>query len=393
MAPFGKTTFPGMSETPFPRDEASRAEFRRALLHFFQHNRRDLPWRRTPDPWGVLVSEIMLQQTRVDTVVPYYLRWMERFPTPMALADAPMEEVLRQWQGLGYYRRARNLHAAAQLLAERSDQGFPQTREELRALPGIGAYTAGAVASIAFGRAVPAVDGNVRRVFARLLDDPSPTLARLEREVGALVDPVSPGDFNQGLMELGSLVCTPRRPRCEVCPVQPWCAARGAGTVQERPQTKPKAPVRHLHEVVLVLRAPDGEGWQLLLRQRPESGLLGGLWEFPGLEIPPPKPGIAGLRLLEEGLNTLLTHLGIRPSHEEGDGRPSPPAPLPRVEHLFTHRKVTYHPHLLTLPAPSGGEGEPGNPLRWVTRSELDLLPLSQAQLRILGGAEAGFLE
>jgi len=390
MAPFGKTTFPGMSETPFPRDEAGRADFRRALLDFFQHNRRDLPWRRTPDPWGVLVSEIMLQQTRVDTVVPYYLRWMDRFPTPRALAEAPMEEVLRQWQGLGYYRRARNLHAAAQILAEREDQSFPQTREELRALPGIGAYTAGAVASIAFGRAVPAVDGNVRRVFARLLDDPSPTLGRLEEEVGALVDPASPGDFNQGLMELGALVCTPRRPRCGDCPVEPWCNARGAGTVQERPQVRAKAPVPHLHEVVLVLCAPAEEGSQLLLRQRPEAGLLGGLWEFPGVEIPPPEPGIVGLQTLEQGLGVLLRELGI--PAPRGDGV-WPPEPLPLVEHVFTHRRVTYHPHRLTLPKPTEGAGEPGNPLRWVTRSEMDRLPLSQAQLRILGGAEAGFLE
>jgi A/G-specific adenine glycosylase len=179
---------------------------RRALLAFYDARRRDLPWRRDPDPYRVWVSEVMLQQTRVDAVVPYYERWLRRFPTVAALASAEPDDVLRAWEGLGYYARARNLHRAARVVREHHHGAVPSEPSALRALPGVGDYTAGAIASIAFGRAEPAVDGNVRRVLARLLDVAAPAPARLRKVAAALVPSERPGDFNQALMELGATV-------------------------------------------------------------------------------------------------------------------------------------------------------------------------------------------
>ncbi len=196
---------------------------RRALLAFYDARRRDLPWRRDPDPYRVWVSEVMLQQTRVDAVVPYYERWLRRFPTLHALATAEPDEVLRAWEGLGYYARARNLHRAARVVRERHAGDVPSEPAALRELPGVGDYTAGAIASIAFGRREPAVDGNVRRVLARLLDVADPPPARLRAVAAALVPAERPGDFNQALMELGALVCTARVPRCADCPVRGVC--------------------------------------------------------------------------------------------------------------------------------------------------------------------------
>ena len=196
--------------------------FRRALLGHFDRSRRALPWRSERTPYRVMVSEFMLQQTRVETVIPYYERWLRRFPGWEALADAGEDEVLRAWTGLGYYRRARNLHRAARVVRERFGGELPKEPAALKRLPGVGEYTAGAVASIAFGRAVPAVDGNVRRVLCRILDVAAPTAGRLREEAARLVDPGRPGDFNEALMELGATVCTPRAPGCGGCPVRGW---------------------------------------------------------------------------------------------------------------------------------------------------------------------------
>jgi A/G-specific adenine glycosylase len=230
---------------------------RRALLDFFRERRRALPWRDAPTPYGTLVSEVMSQQTRVETVVPYYLRWMERFPDPEALAAAEEEEVLRMWQGLGYYSRARNLLQAAREVVQSYEGELPRDPEALRSLPGVGPYTAGAVASIAFGQPEPAVDGNVRRVLSRLMDAPEPSPRELDRWARGMVDPDRPGDFNQALMELGAVVCTPRAPSCSACPVAAHCQAWGAGTVAERPARRARRPVPYLVEVVAVLVRPS----------------------------------------------------------------------------------------------------------------------------------------
>jgi len=250
---------------------------RAALLDFFDARARSLPWRETSDPYAIWVSEIMLQQTRVETVIPYWERWMELFPDVDALADAEEAEVLKAWEGLGYYSRARNLRAGAAVVRDRFGGVVPDTPEALREVPGIGAYTAGAIASIAYRVATPAVDGNVRRVLARLFDEGKPTDAWLRDRAAELVDSDRPGDFNQALMELGATVCTPRSPDCADCPVGDLCAARGAGTQEARPAPKERAPLpERLYDVAVVLRAraDAGRGPEVLVRRRPPEGLL-----------------------------------------------------------------------------------------------------------------------
>lgn len=342
------------------------AAIRAALLHFYDGAARDLPWRRERDPYGIWISEVMAQQTRIDTVVAYWQRWMERFPDVDALADAPLDDVLKHWEGLGYYSRARNLHTAAQVVRERHNGTVPDNAEELRALPGVGAYTAGAVASMAFNQAEPAVDGNVRRVLARLLDEPAPSPATLHATAGRLVDPQRPGDFNQALMELGSLVCTPRSPRCDECPLRSWCLARARGTQADRPRRQPKKRTPAYDVATLVVRRPDGH---VLLTRRPEGGLLAGMWTFPGTE---PMPGestvAAALRLVRE--------LGIRSTRRRT-------AHVGEVAHAFSHRRETYHCELLDVTARQAAQVT-ATDARWVG-ADASHITLSRAQQRIHG--------
>ena len=252
------------------------------LLAWFDAHKRELPWRGVGDPYAVWISEVMLQQTRAGTVVPYYRRWMRRFPDVDALADADLEEVLRVWRGLGYYARARNAHRCARRVRDEWGGVFPRSAAELGTLPGIGPYTAAAVASIAFGEAVPAVDGNVRRVVARLFDLPDPSPAKARDLAGSLMDTARPGDFNEAMMELGATVCTPRSPSCGACPVAAGCRALAAGTVAERParRTRRAGPTRTWDVRVAV--SPRG---RTLVVRRPPDGLLGGMWEFPAVEV------------------------------------------------------------------------------------------------------------
>jgi A/G-specific adenine glycosylase len=256
-----------------------------ALLAWYDRHRRQLPWRSPPgersDPYRVWLSEIMLQQTTVVTVAPYFDRFVARWPTVSLLAAASLDEVLHQWQGLGYYARARNLHACARAVVKGHGGRFPDTVAGLRALPGIGDYTAAAIAAIAFDRREAAVDGNVERVVARLfaikeaMPAAKPRLRELARE---LVPAQRAGDFAQAMMDLGATICTPRRPRCVLCPWRDPCAAREGGFAEELPARaeKPERPLRH--GVVFWLQRPDGA---VLLRRRPERGLLGGMIEVP----------------------------------------------------------------------------------------------------------------
>lgn len=363
--------------------------FRRALLDHFDRTRRALPWRSERTPYRVMVSEFMLQQTRVATVVPYYRRWVRRFPGWDALAEAEEEEVLRAWTGLGYYRRARSLHRAARMVRDRFGGELPEEPAALRRLPGVGEYTAGAVASIAFGRVAPAVDGNVRRVVCRLFDLEAPTARRLRDAAAGLVDPERPGDFNEAMMELGATVCTPRSPGCWDCPVRGWCRARAAGTVAERPARRPRrrAPrVEHV-AVVVVGRAAEGggRGWPgpsadadggrpsivILLRKRPDSGLLAGMWEFPSLELTGDEEAddvritAAATRLLKE------LALPARPT-----------APLRPVRHAFTHLHATYHP-VICLPHHPTPPIPPADRHSWVPLAGLGDRPLPVAQQKI----------
>lgn len=364
-------------ETP-PPDTVDR--IRTGLLAFYDQKRRALPWRsQRPDPYAVWVSEIMLQQTRVETVIPYYLRWMERFPDLRALADAELEEVLGLWAGLGYYSRARNLHRAARVVREDRGGRLPDTADGLRALPGIGAYTAGAIASIAYGHAEPAVDGNVRRVLSRLLDLPDPTPRHLESLARTLVDPERAGDFNQALMELGATVCTPRAPRCDACPVASECAALAAGTVDLRPAPKRPTKVRSVEFGVVVPVRNGGDGEEFWLVRRPEEGLLGGMWEFPAVE------GVTEARpLLDAVAERFRWDPALRPVAE-----------LNPVPHLFSHLKARYHPILARVGHESGDEMRMESDAdgsvagRWVKPDALDDVPLPVAQQKIARAAVA----
>ncbi|MGH7095687.1 MAG: A/G-specific adenine glycosylase [Stellaceae bacterium] len=256
-----------------------------SLLAWYDRHRRDLPWRAAPgayaDPYRVWLSEIMLQQTTVTTVGPYFDRFVARWPEVSALAAAALDEVLNLWQGLGYYARARNLHRCAQVVVARQGGRFPDTAAGLRELPGIGDYTAAAIAAIAFDRREAAVDGNAERVVARLyaVDQPLPAAKKRLRALATAMVPVQrAGDFAQGLMDLGATICTPRRPRCMLCPWGDSCAARAAGIAESLPvpAAKPERPLRH--GVVFWLCGADGA---VLLRRRPEEGLLGGMIELP----------------------------------------------------------------------------------------------------------------
>jgi A/G-specific adenine glycosylase len=256
-----------------------------ALLTWYDRHRRDLPWRAAPgahpDPYRVWLSEIMLQQTTVVTVGPYFDRFVARWPSVSALAAAALDEVLHHWQGLGYYARARNLHACAKVVVERHGGRFPDEVAGLRALPGIGDYTAAAIAAIAFDRREAAVDGNVERVVARLFavrEAVTAAKARLRALAGALVPAQRAGDFAQAMMDLGATICTPRQPRCVLCPWRDWCAARAGGFAEDLPARveKPERPLRQ--GVVFWLTRPDGA---VLLRRREEKGLLGGMIEVP----------------------------------------------------------------------------------------------------------------
>ncbi|MBI3014235.1 MAG: A/G-specific adenine glycosylase, partial [Candidatus Tectomicrobia bacterium] len=220
-------------------------KLRTALLKWFSCSHRDLPWRRTSDPYRIWIAETMLQQTRIPTALPYYERFVARFPDVAALARAPEQEVLRLWSGLGYYSRARNLHRAAQTVVEEHQGRMPDSYEAILRLPGIGRYTAGAVLSIAFGLPYPVVDGNVSRVLTRLFRiSGDPKCARVSRRLWEkareLLSEKRPGDFNQALMEIGSLICTPTKPRCNSCPLEPWCEARRHGEQEDYPQTAPR---------------------------------------------------------------------------------------------------------------------------------------------------------
>jgi A/G-specific adenine glycosylase len=259
------------------------AEARAALLPWYRAHRRDLPWRRTRDPYAIWISEAMLQQTRVETVIPYYERFLSRFPDVATLARAPLEEVYAAWAGLGYYSRARNLHRAARSLLEHLGGQLPTTSEELMELPGIGRYTAGAIASIAFDRPVPVLDGNVERVLARYLGVREDVrgasgAASLWEAAAQLVTGSEPGALNQALMELGATLCRVRAPRCLLCPLRGSCIACRDGDAESLPRKSPRTKPRVMRAVAALVR----RGPRVLAVRRAAGGLLGGLWELPG---------------------------------------------------------------------------------------------------------------
>ncbi len=254
----------------------------RRLIDWYATSKRDLPWRRTRDPYAIWISETMLQQTQVATVIPYWETWLARFPTPTALADAPLPDVLKHWQGLGYYARARNLHRAAQKIRDDHNGAFPQTYDDVLALPGVGRYTAGAVCSIALGLDTPIVDANVIRVLCRLFalpGDPKSTAVQeaLWKKAAELIPPGEARNFNQGMMELGALICS-SPPRCEKCPLTDLCEAYKRDETGKFPELAPKKAFISQRDVCVVIVDADG---RLVLTQRPLDGVWGGLWELP----------------------------------------------------------------------------------------------------------------
>lgn len=300
------------------------------LLDWYDRHAVDLPWRKNQDAYRVWLSEIMLQQTQVETVKPYFERFLTAFPTVHDLANAPLDHVLKLWEGLGYYSRARNLHQTAQLVSRDHNGHFPQTVEALLKLPGIGRYTAGAIASIAFGQPVPVLDGNVIRVFARLTDlEADVTEPAVKADLWKLAEDwlyrERPGDYNQSLMELGRLVCKPRAPLCAQCPLTQHCKALTNDTQSQRPVKKQKAATPHYDVTAGMIWNDSGE---LLIAQRPLDGLLGGLWEFPGGKVEP------GETLPECLRRELREELAVEV--EVGEL-------FTVVQHAFTHFKITLH--------------------------------------------------
>ena len=269
-------------------------KFRSNLLAWYHQNARALPWRQTDDPYPIWLAEVMLQQTTVTAVIPYYQRFLQRFPTLQSLAEAPLDDVLHHWQGLGYYRRAHLLHRCAQTVVNQYGGLFPQTEPELLALPGFGPYTAAAVAAQAFHQPAAAVDGNVERVITRLyaVEAPLPgAKATVRQHAAKLADPAHPRDYTNAIIELGATVCTPTSPKCQSCPVAAWCQAHADGTPTLYPVKAPKKAIPTRHATMYVITDAAGN---LCLRRRPAEGLLGGLWEVPhsGWEGPfePPFP-------------------------------------------------------------------------------------------------------
>ncbi|MHA2620113.1 MAG: A/G-specific adenine glycosylase [bacterium JZ-2024 1] len=333
------------------------ADIREALVAWFQRTHRDLPWRRTSDPYALWVSEVMLQQTGVKSVIPYYREFLRRFPTVRALARAPLDEVLKAWEGLGYYARARNLHKGAQFIVRRFRGTLPTTCDEWLQVPGVGPVTASALASYLSGEPRPAVDGNARRVISRLFRVRQRSSQRLfERNIlkfaKRMVVAPNAGTLNQALMELGATVCKPRAPLCASCPVSRWCKAFAEGHPEKYPGRRVRPGVQSVRVVAAVIR----RNAKILITRRPPEGLLGGLWEFPGGKIEAGEsPGQALQRELREELG-IQVRIG---------------KPLLETSHRYTHLKV----HLTFLEAVLvKGPIKPGrgcSAWRWVRHEEL----------------------
>jgi A/G-specific adenine glycosylase len=334
------------------------------LLDWYARHGRSLPWRGHADPYAVWVSEIMLQQTRVEAVIPYFERWMARFPTVGALARTAEQEVLQAWEGLGYYSRARNLHKAAGVVVEKFEGELPSEKESLMTLPGIGRYTAGAIASMAFGKDEPALDGNLKRVYARLFDVSEPADSPAgEKLLWSLAEqnlpPGRAGDFNQALMDLGSSICLPKNPRCLLCPLMEHCRARAAGTQAERPVMAPKREVpHHLQAAAVIVR----EG-RVLLAKRPSRGLLGGLWEFPNARVLADPAG--------ELVPALETAYGLRVRTGEALGS---------LQHAYTHFRVSEHVFRCELVTMTENPA-----LAWTALDALESSPMGKLDRQIAG--------
>jgi A/G-specific adenine glycosylase len=340
------------------------------LLTWYHANKRTLPWRGHASAYAIWVSEIMLQQTRVEAVIPYFEKWMRLFPTVQALANASEQEVLNAWEGLGYYSRARNLHKAAKVVVDRYNGEIPLDLDELRQLPGIGRYTLGAIASIAFGMDVSALDGNIKRVYARIFDIETPVDTPAgEKILWELADKNLPkghaGDYNQALMDLGATICIPKNPRCLICPVMKLCKARQNGTQNQRPVKIPKKDVPHyVHAAAVIIQRN-----KVLLAQRPSQGLLGGMWEFPNGRVDG-DPAVELPKALKAGYK-----LGLRVKRGSGTRKKES---LGIVEHGYSHFSVSVHVFPCELTSMPGETN-----LRWVSLNNLQEYPMGKIDRQI----------
>ncbi|MDZ7658494.1 A/G-specific adenine glycosylase [Fodinibius sp.] len=343
--------------------------FQSRILDWYDLNKREMPWRDCDNPYKIWVSEIMLQQTRVDQATPYFNRFMEHFPTVYDLAKADQQEVLKVWEGLGYYSRARHLHAAAKLVVDEFDGNVPETWDEITKLKGVGPYTAAAVLSIAFQKKHAVVDGNVIRVLSRYLgieDDvrSSSTKNAIQDAADELISDERPGDYNQALMELGATICTPSNPDCEECPIQANCVAYKTAKTEEIPYKSSAKKRPHHHIGVGIVTNKDGE---VLIALRPDDAMLGGMWEFPGGKQ-------------EEGED--MEDTVSRELKEELDIDISISKPFMKLNHAYSHFKITLHAYLCTLvdgiPKPKSSQE-----IRWIAINELEDYPFPKANRKL----------
>ena len=348
--------------------ESMLIDLRRSLRRWYQTQGRDLPWRRTRDPYAIWISEIMLQQTQVKTVIPYYERWLAKFPTVDVLAAAEQQTVLKLWEGLGYYARARKLHKAAQQVVSELGGVFPQDLEGAISLKGIGRTTAGGILSAAFDLPFAILDGNVKRVLARLVAlpaVPNKALGTLWDISEQVLDPKYPRDFNQAIMDLGATLCTRHNPACLLCPWQSHCAAYNQNAVTDFPMTESRKPLPHKQIGVAVIADADGK---ILIDRRKQEGLLGGLWEFPGGKIEPGESQESCVK---------------REIKEELDIEIEVGSKLITIEHAYTHFKVTLNVFNCTH---ISGEPQPieCDEIKWVTLDEIDEYPFPKANGQII---------
>ncbi len=357
---------------PSPDDETF---IRKALLQWYHVNRRRLPWRESVSPYGVWVSEVMLQQTQVKTVIPYYLKFMDNYPRVQDLADADLESILKSWEGLGYYARARNLHKAAGIVSKEMAGKVPDAFDRFLSLPGVGDYICSAVQSIAFGHAHAVVDGNVKRVLARFFSMDTPVNHSRSHKVfkavaTRLLDRNDPGSFNQAIMELGALICTPKSPDCANCPVSSRCSAMAQNAIEQFPTRikKPKIPIRHIS--VGIVRKPGQHSDRdiVLITRRKLDGLLGGLWEFPGGKVENGETAEAAcLREIKEetGINAEIAQF------------------LTRVTHAYTHFKIEMDVFYCNY---ISGQVKLKGPIdhKWVRVNQLDQYPFPKANLKFM---------
>jgi A/G-specific adenine glycosylase len=337
-------------------------------MAWFRRNARRMDWRETEDPYRIWVSEVMLQQTRVETVNPYYRRFLSSFPTMKSLAGAPLDRVLKAWEGMGYYSRARNLHKAARILLDERGGHLPSSVGELMTLPGVGKSTAGAIAAIAFRRDVPILDSNVKRVMARLHavreDLRSPAVERSLWEYSRRA--ILPGKGREtalALMDLGSTVCAPRNPRCPACPLSPWCEARRLGLQDTIPRKQAKRSLPHRDVVVAVIGNREGK---ILIDRRPDHGLLGGLWEFPGGKREPGETLAGALaREIREEMGVRIEVLGK----------------IGTIRHVYSHFRMTLHAYRCRK---AGGSVRSAREWRWAAPKELAELAFPRSDRKLL---------